>query len=316
MKLKNIFSFLVFVCICHTLFYSCNKKSELINNPGTESKDSRITRDLLDFKSIMLTKVSVEMNIDSASWHIEGLLNLDFANNTHSFINSFLLEDSVFVTSTNDMLTMEQIISIYSAFQIFITDCLQNNPGMGADLVDVNICSNELKDGNLKVKMSVVIREPNPQLKSTQIYQPFGETDDWYWYNNYGRCSGGGIPYDAVIMLQNRFVSVVIIRGYYTDVESNTAYPFDYDDPNNPYGDHMIFEGGELDPPPNCTCIGHDEMNYYLSKFDYIKENQDPNNGKIYSTVVVEKDQFVGRGIGFHKYIFYFGFYHEGVNPD
>jgi len=316
MKLMNIFSFVVFVCICHTLFYSCNKKSDITGPSTKESMDSRITRDLLDFKSNMLAKTSGEMGIDSAIWHIEGLLNLDNANNNHSFINSFSLEDSLFVTSTNEMLTMEQIISIYSDFQINITDYLQNYPGMSADLVDVNICSNELKDGNLKVKMSVVIGEPVPQLKSTKDYLPFGETDDWYWYNGYGKCTGGGTPYDASIMLQNRFNSIVVGHGYFTDIEVKFVYFLDYPDPDNPNYSYMIFPYGVFAPPPNCTCIGHDEMNYYLSKFDYIKANENPNNGKSYCRSLVLIDVYVGRGVGYYDYELYYGIFHEEGGED
>jgi hypothetical protein len=117
-------------------------------------------------------------------------------------------------------------------------------------------------------------------------------------------------------MLQNRFNSITTGRGYFTDLEVKLPYPADYPDPNNPYHDYMIFGYGVTDSPPNCTCIGHDEMNYYLNKFDYIKASEDPNNGKSFCRALVEIDIVLGGGLGCHYYELYYGNFHEEGGED
>ncbi|MEI7897185.1 MAG: hypothetical protein WCJ26_09130, partial [bacterium] len=269
---------------------------------------------LLAFKTALHQKSTGNMAVDSAIWHIEGLLNLDNANNAHRFINLIQIKDSIELVPNNGSLTMEQISMAYSVFQEKIDSAIFVNPLFHADIADVHKTISSLKDNSETLILEASLGEDEILTN----YQSFGPTDNWLWHYQLGKCSGGMVGLDARIMLQNRFNNPVSGTpvGYFTDVVMNTAYPYEsqFADPNNPNGNgHMIFTGGSWSP---CTCIPYNEMNYYLSTFDFIKADKQPT-GKSYSsmTVVTELIPGGGSGPGFYYYKLYYGIFHNGINP-
>ncbi|MDP1623689.1 MAG: hypothetical protein Q8M08_15290 [Bacteroidales bacterium] len=297
-------------------FQACTKeKSKPVASNEKNTQDARITRILLAFKTNLLQKSTGSMEMDSAIWYTEGLLNLDNANNTHQFINAFSIKDSMSVVPMNGSITIDQINEIYSAFQDKIDSAIGSNSTIKADAVDIYVSPTILKDGSETFYLDATIGE---EVIETN-YQPFGPNDNWYWYMQAGRCTGGGTPYDARILLQNRFNNPVGSSelGYFTDVEWAYLQPYAYPDPSNPVGGYMIFANGLYNP---LTCIGYQELNYYLSVFDYlINDNLVP--GKSFSHVNVKRDVILTPPPNpplpdIYAYWMYYGVFHEGVPPD
>jgi hypothetical protein len=72
------------------------------------------------------------------------------------------------------------------------------------------------------------------------------------------------------------------------------ADPIQYPDTNNQYGDYMIFEtSGIGEEPTEEPCLDYNELNYYLSKFDYIKNYNKPSN-KSFKSIYVYDDFALG----------------------
>jgi len=306
-SLKTIFILLIPLLFIGT-FTACTKeKAKPVTSNGINSQDARTTRNLQAFKANLLQKSTGNMEMDSAIWHIEGILNLDNANNTHKFINTFSIKDSVSVVPTDGSLTTDQIYEIYAAFQNKIDSVLGTNSALKADLLYVYSPATSLKDNsqqfNLEASIGMDASQPN--------YQPFGPTDNWFWEYHAGRCTGGGTPWDARMLLQNRFNNPPngIPVGYFTSVVLISVVPFYYPDENNPVGEYMIFANGISDP---ITCIGYQELNYYLSVFDYLKNDNQPA-GKSFCYVNIIKDVIVGSPLPlFYNYYMYYGVFHAG----
>ncbi len=311
-SLKTIFTLLITFLIIGT-FPACTKdKAKFDTNNVTITKDARITRNLLAFKTNLLQKSTGSMVIDSAIWHIEGLLNLDNANNTHKFINTISINDSAVVVPVDGSISTYQISAIFSAFQNTIDSATGNNATIKADAVDVYSSPSFLKDGSLIFYLNAAIGD---EVTETN-YQPFGPNDNWYWAMQAGRCTGGGTPYDARILLQNRFNNPVRSSeiGYFTDLEWAYLQPYAYPDATNPVGGYMIFANGNYSP---LTCIGYQELNYYLSVFDYLK-NVNQISGKTFSHVNVERDvvNVTPPVPDIYAYWMYYGVFHEGLPPE
>jgi hypothetical protein len=313
-SIKLLLSFIVPILLL-SIFNACSKEQNIRQSNTSKFMDSKTTRDLIAFKTSLHQKSTGNMDLDSAIWHIEGLLNLDNANNTHRFINLIQIKDSIVVVPENGVLTTCQIFQVYSRFQEKIDSILFNNPLFHADIADVHKTIAALKDNSETLIMDASLGEDEILTN----YQPFGTTDNWLWHDQLGKCSGGWTGLDARIMLQNRFNNPVggTPVGYFTDVVMNTAYPYEsqFSDPNNPNGHgHMIFTGGSWSP---CTCIPYNEMNYYLGTFDFIKADKQPT-GKSFSSMTVVTDLIPGGsgGPGFYYYKLYYGIFHNGSNPE
>lgn len=309
--LKTIYLFLITMLLFGS-FQACTKeKSKPGANNEKNTQTARITRNLLDFKTNLLQKSTSSMEMDSAIWHIEGLLNLENANNPHKFINTISLKDSMSVVPINGSITMDQLNEVYSAFQNKIDAATGNNSTIKADAVDIYVSPTILKDGSETFFLDASIGE---EVIETN-YQQFGPNDNWYWFLQAGRCTGGGTPYDARILLQNRFNNPVGSSeiGYFTDVNWVYIAPNYYPDPNNPVGSYMIFDDGRYNP---LTCIGYQELNYYLSVFDFLKMDNQPV-GKSFSHVYVEREVAVGSPPPpqFYAYWMYYGVFHPGLPP-
>ncbi|MDP1623412.1 MAG: hypothetical protein Q8M08_13855 [Bacteroidales bacterium] len=310
-SLKNIIILLISALFIGT-FPACTKEqTKPVENKEKKTQDSRITRNLLAFKANLLQKSTGSMEMDSAIWYIEGILNLDNANNPHKFINAFSLKDSMVVIPINGSVTTDQINEVYFAFQNKLDAATGSNSTIKADAVDIYVSPTILKDGSQTFYLEATIGEEDLATS----YQPFGPNDNWFWTNNAGRCTGGGTPYDARILLQNRFNNPVGSSeiGYFTDVSWAYLQPYAYPDPTNPVGGYMIFANGLYNP---LTCIGYQELNYYLSVFDYlINDNLIP--GKSFSNVIIKRDVILINPPvpDIYSYWMYYGVFHEGLPP-
>ncbi|MBL7114017.1 MAG: hypothetical protein ISS19_18915 [Bacteroidales bacterium] len=182
----------------------------------------------------------------------------------------------------------------------------QSSPDFGFDIIDINSVETELKDGTV-----VMYMESSSSDDLANNYVPFNQDDYWYWGWDLGKCNGYQGVGDAADKLEYKFNHPIMPSSYYyfTDVVIILVEPTSqYYDPNNPYGEYMLFrKTGPGANPPEEPCMIPDELNYYLNKFDYIKNLNKPQD-KFFKCVEVIDDIIIGSGWGrIHKYDLYYG---------
>jgi hypothetical protein len=194
---------------------------------------------------------------------------------------------------------------------------LQTDTSYKINVIDIETRETNLKDGTISLVMSLSggfgIINGN--------YFPFGSTDWWYWGGDAGKCGdyqGQSVGLDATDILEYKFnhPSIVSEPGYFTSVTLEQAFPWDYYASNNPgpYCDFMMFYFSSLTSIPE-PCLSPEELNFYLSTFDYIKDDKEPE-GKTFCNVDVSFDVVVNMTPynGFHKYDLYYGYFIPNTN--
>ncbi len=303
------------------------KKENVNNVKNTQQTDSKkIEALILNFKDKLENnlKDGTTYVADSATWYVEALLNYEQANNAHNFTGLEFFKDSVLLNSINGEIPIQELNDAYSYFNGIIATILQqaNDPLLNVDLIDVSFDETGLKDGS--VEMEIVV---STGRGTTINYTLFGSDDYWHWGFELGACSTNQstLVTDASNLLEYKFNHPISVgqSGWFTNVVYEDIRGSDHSvfyDTNNPgpYCDYMIFLFDPLFPPQDEPCLSPDELNYYLSKFDYIKsyvqQNTPALSGKTYKSVEVLDDIIYGvEGSGLHLYRLYYGTFSE--NP-
>ncbi|MBL7111098.1 MAG: hypothetical protein ISS19_04070 [Bacteroidales bacterium] len=263
----------------------------------------------------MNLKISDSLVLDSAVWYLEGVLNLEYANNNHLLENQEFYHATITVLPVEGTLTMEQILNAYIYFSEKLEEinANQSNPAFTYDMIDIHFHEANLKDGAVDLEMTAA-----SGWYSTSNYVLFGGEDYWYWGNGQGKCGNysGYVGTDASDLLQYKFnhPRSVLEPGTFipTSIEWKDVTGYMYDDQNNPgpYCDAMIFYyETSITPPPGTPepCLDPDELNYYLSTFDYIKYDQRPV-GKTFKNVEIYDDLIPNGTYNMHHlYTLYYG---------
>lgn len=292
------------------LTISCTK--EVSKNEVYQGRQSAITQRLLEFKQSSMLKNDASYHCDSAIWYLEGILNLENAVNTHSFEDVIFYHDTINLVVNNDSIQSADYSAIYNEITAWLNSILvDSNANVNFDFIDISLLEESFKSTSTQLVVSTSAGE----LTATTImnYVPFSQIDFWNWAWGEGKCgdfSGQAMGKDATTELQRKFTHPVSqpTAGYFVSVEDRTVMAFEYEE-NNPYSGYMMFyAGGSGSGPGVGPCLSPEELNYYLSKFDFIKTDQCPN-GKEFKTVEVEPT--ISTGIGYwdylHQYNLYYG---------
>lgn len=311
---------LFFVLIFAVVFTACKKES--INDNTIMKSTSKIEQRILNFEKKLNSGLKDETTYatDSAVWYVEGLLNYKQANNAHNFYRLSYHRDSLFVNTSNGEFSIGTLHDAYDYFDDVINGILAatNDPGMNIDLVDINLTESGLKDGSALMEITVCTGW------GTQInYVLFGENEDWYWGQDLGACGNNTSTEvtDAADLLEYKFNHPISVGqgGWFSDVECvdeihGDDTPYYVNNNPGPYCNSMIFFYYSGSPQADDPCIEHEELNFYLSKFDDVKAYNQPI-GKSFKSVEIRDDQIYGMGNEnfFHLYDIYYGVFN--ANP-
>lgn len=290
-----------------TFFIGCKKEN--VENVTKNSKQ-QVTEKLLDFKSKLNAKNLDCLSSDSANWYIEGVLNYEMANNNHNISNlSFNYDTTRFDYSAN-ALTYAQLETIYSVLKKQINNHLSEVPGSLCDMINLKFLP---FDNGIKV----VLVSTFGSKASKYLYAQFGNDDYWRWGQNQGKCDGTYVGIDACDKLRIKFNSPLnkpYIEGYYISIvcwnENFNSHPL----PNSQYRMFMASGSGSSVPTPG-PCISPDQLNFYLSNFDYIKDINCPT-GKQFKSVDVTEDYATMENYWSvaHHYKLYYGIFVPGAS--
>lgn len=299
--------FILYPLLCVILFMiSCQKEKSDVSKVNT---DQNITKKLLDFKNKLGTKNPDIISPDSARWYIEGVLNYENANNDHKITNLSFNYDTIQYNYSIDALDYSQLETIYIALQKEIDYNLKQVPVSLCDMINLKFLP---FDNGINVVLVSTFGSKAPKY----LYAQFGSDDYWRWGQNQGKCDGTCVGSDACDQLQTKLNSPLnkpYIVGYYTSIvcvnENYNSHPL----PNYQYRMFMASGGGSSVPTPG-PCISPDQLNFYISNFDYIKDINCPP-GKEFKNVNVTEDYATSDYWSVaHHYKLYYGTFVPGAS--
>lgn len=311
--MKKLHIYLSFFLLCSFAIISCQKEKAEIKDEPTKNDATKITKQLLAFKQHLQSKSGGTMAADSAEWYLEGLLNFEQANNNHVFGDVDFYHDTLTVTVTDGQISLDELNNLYTTIDAWAENLQQQsgNEDYTFDIVDLNLETTGLKSGTQNLVVSLSGGVPGIGLN----YVPFGPTDYWYWGSWMGKCGEfwQNIHADAATELQRKFRNPIAVpgAGYYTSIDVIDVIPgFDsefYDPDNAPYDGYMLYRES-VEYINFDRCLSPSDLNYFLSKFDYIKNKKQPVR-KQYKTVNVNHLLIYNSGewIQTHKYSLYYG---------
>ncbi|MGV8113347.1 MAG: hypothetical protein AB2L17_10605 [Lentimicrobium sp.] len=285
------------------IFSSCSKDG-VDNDSQSTAVTNKTTQKLISFRQDMFSKSGGSMTSDSAEWHLEGLLNFEQANNTHEFIQVEFLYDTLTWPASNGVISYEGLQQVYATVnELARSMALQSgNPDYTFDVIDLQVIETGLKNGEQAVMVSLSGGLPG----TIPTYMPFDATDYWESGGLQGKCdiyAGQFMGRDATTELEDHFRGPYTIPSYFVSIETIYARAFDNEATDNPYGDYMMWMENSNH---SNHCLSPGELNYYLSKWDFIKNKYKPAN-KTYCSVDVFYDVAVGNWPDFYTYILKYG---------
>ncbi len=308
----KINNFYIIILTTVLLFVSCSK-DRTEHDSNSLSSINKTTQKLLDFKQNLFSKSGGGMISDSAEWHIEGLLNYEKANNVHDFSQTEFLYDTLTWPSINGVISYEDLQQIYYSVNELAQSMVLNsgNDNYTFDLIDLQVIETGLKNG----EQSLVVGISGGLPGTTQTYLPFDNTDYWESGGLQGKCdifAGQFIGRDATTELEQHFKGQLYIPSYFVSIVSIYVHAIDLETDDNPFGPYMMWAENSTH---SNNCLSPNELNYYLSKWDYIKNEYKPE-GKTFSSVDVYWDVISGKSSeGFYTYILKYGV-NIGSNPN
>lgn len=291
MKKNLIFSLIVALFV----FSSCEK-----DEISVQSNQSATTQKLLEFKKVITSRSTTTIQIDSALWMMEGLINLENANNNHMIEDVMFKSDTIYIAAENNNITTNELLSMYQNLSAMINSVIPNG-----EIVDVvNLEMNNILSTDLKIAIVVNISYGIAAEEQKAALTTIGSTDYWYAVFESGKCdiyAGQYIGQDATNKLQSVFNTPSQARKdyYYTSIVEVTAFPYDYPE-SNAWGSYMIWVG------ENNDCLSPTALDYYVCKFSYIRDLNCPP-GKEFVNSTVDYTIVVGPTTKLHFYTIRYG---------
>jgi len=286
--MRTIKQFTIALLMVMLAVTSCKKDEQQSTDANSDAQMSRkTTKQLLAFRDQLKLKNGSSLPVDSATWYLEGLLNLENANNNHQFDGLTFYYDTLVMYTAGGSLSLAELNEAYAYFTNKLNALAQTQtiPEFAFNSVDITINTSGLKNGETELVIGA-----GWGSNTVGNYAAFGPTDYWKWGMGGGKCdsyTGQGGTSDAAQQLNYKFNHPVALPepGYYTGVVSATAWGDEFPDINNPgpYCDYKIFWFEGTSNP----CLSPTELNYYLSTFPDIIGAKRPDNKTFISVSVV-----------------------------
>jgi hypothetical protein len=313
MRTITLITFSVLMVILVATGCTKDERQSPVANPNAQAS-VKITKQLLAFRNNLKLKNGSSLPVDSATWYLEGLLNLENANNTHEFHGLTFFKDTIVLFTSGSEITLSELNEAYS----FLTNKLnvvaqsQTIPDFAYNAIDISIISNGYKNGE-----TLIVMDFGGGSRTVGNYTAFGETDYWVWGMEFGKCgaySGQGGFSDAAKELNYKFNHPVALPepGYYTDIVDTVAKGYEFPDTLNPgpYCEYKIFwfDASFYYSQP---CISPNELNYYLSTMPFIIDAKRPNNMSYIDVYVTSVYILTTPTIYWHSYTLHYGIFHQ-----
>ena len=190
---------------------SCNKEKQIVQDSENEvywtQEDIRIQNNILNFQDKIKNnrfKSGETIELDSAVWYMEALLNYNYSTPDSSFVN--LTVDTTFefeLPVNNDLVDYSNVAAAAFAMEAHMINFLNSMPNSVKFVIaaDVNIKPNELKDGTKT--LTITTGYGSEYINNPGCYTPFDENDYWAHGFNWGGCQTNSATFsDAAKQIQ------------------------------------------------------------------------------------------------------------------
>jgi len=207
LKLKNMrkFKYIIFsLGIMAFMLSSCNKEkqNQIVQNTDEEvtwtKEDLRIQNNILGFQDKIKNnsfKNGETLELDSAVWYLEALLNYNYSNPDSSFVN--LTVDTTFeynLPVNEDLVDFNNLADAAFAMEEHIVNYLNNMPNSIKFIIAANVYikKDDFKSSSKTIRITTGYG--SEYIDNPSAYTPFGANDYWAfglgYQNNGGYCDG------------------------------------------------------------------------------------------------------------------------------
>ncbi len=272
-----------------TIFYSCKKNTDPINNPtlsqttGTNDDQvkAKIQKFISDVKRTDKSTLSA-MSIDEVIWNVEAAMNYSYCRADLKYENpSESLKEVSISLNQQGTTDFENVAALYNTAVTAINNHINTISGAKHFiLVDIEKIAETGSNLTLKIKSVVGIEG---SAKSIEGYYPWLSTDNRFW-NGSGSCTGTTYS-DACASIRswvNSYFS--FIQGtYFTDLETKIASAANFRRPGDATVDNildyrMFAQDSNLPNFDLClTYTPNNELNVYSQGTLDVANNLAPN---------------------------------------
>ena len=268
---------------------SCNKEKQnhivQKQDEGTHwtADDLKIQNNILSFQDKIKNnsfKNDETLELDSAVWYLEALLNYNYSNPDSSFVN--LTVDTTFefnMLVNNGMVNYETVAEAAFIMEEHIVDFLNAMPNSIKFMVasDVSIKDDNFKDGTKT--LTITTGYGSEYIDNPAAYTPFGAGDYWLYGMSFtGGCDiNSATTSDAAAEIEYKInnpnyqfndpypAGSYVVNVGIEDVDANN-YPNPEDDViNDNWLDYLMYsEYDDNDLIIADLCLEPIEMNFYL----------------------------------------------------
>jgi hypothetical protein len=204
LKMRKIYNICLFVGVIALMLSACKKdnQNQIFQNTGEEvywtAEDLKIQNNILSFQDKIKNnsfKSGETLELDSAVWYLEALMNYNYSTPDSSFVN--LTVDTTFefnLPVNDDLVDFSNLSEAAFAMEEHIVNYLNNMPNSIKFMVvaDVHIKDDDFKSGSKTI--SITTGYGSEYIDNPSAYTPFGEDDYWYYGDGYmdngGYCDG------------------------------------------------------------------------------------------------------------------------------
>jgi hypothetical protein len=295
--MRKIYNICLFVGVIALMLSACKKdnQNQIVQNTGEEiywtAEDLKIQNNILSFQDKIKNnsfKSGETLELDSAVWYLEALMNYNYSTPDSSFVN--LTVDTTFefnLPVNDDLVDFSNLSEAAFAMEEHIVNYLNNMPNSIKFMVvaDVHIKDDDFKSGSKTI--SITTGYGSEYIDNPSAYTPFGEDDYWYYGDGYmdnggycdgpneGQETGSDAAEEIEFKINNPNVSwddpypagsyIVGLGDVFT--YSSLYQAPDYDNDN--WLDYLMYYeddglGNDGWPKEIDACLEPEEMNFYL----------------------------------------------------
>jgi hypothetical protein len=285
--MRKIYNICLFVGVIALMLSACKKdhQNQIVQNTGEEvywtAEDLKIQNNILSFQDKIKNnsfKSGETLELDSAVWYLEALMNYNYSTPDSSFVN--LTVDTTFefnLPVNDDLVDFSNLSEAAFAMEEHIVNYLNNMPNSIKFMVvaDVHIKDDDFKSGSKT--LSITTGYGSEYIDNPSAYTPFGENDYWlYGYPFFGGCeTNNATSSDAAEEIEYKINNPNVswddpypAGSYVVNVGIQTieswSYPNPDDDQEDNWLDYLMYAEVDNNILFADLCLEPEEMNFYL----------------------------------------------------
>ncbi len=281
--MRKFYNIVLYAGVIALMLSACKKdnQNQLVQNPEEvywTAEDVRIQNNILNFQDKVKNntfKSGETIELDSAVWYLEALMNYNYSTPDSSFVN--LTVDTTFsfdIPTQGDELNMTDVQEAIFAMEQHLVGFYNNIPEDVKFVIaaDITIDENSFKSDSKTISMTAGYGSaylPNPSC-----FPPFEDDDYWWWGFDLGGCeTNTAASSDAAeeieyIINNPQCIQQTLAGSYIAETSSIIVWPWDYpnlndDTPGDNWLDCLLYYEDDFIYPID-GCLEPIEMNFYL----------------------------------------------------